>query len=287
MTPDPGTSGADRWARFAIRAYPADVRATREAEMMDTLRDIRATAPGRYPREVADLIRLGLRARAVQTARVGSRRILTDGLVGGAILVMMLELADLVAHRLRGLHDSLNGSATIISLTLVLAAALVGYDRLAAGGGFVWLILRTPDLYHDKGSLIGLAPNLVLLACFVVMAIAPRSGRFARLGSFARLGWLLVPGVLIAVEGPARPNPVLVAVVALAALLVVVGAASLAATDPRFGIACAVPAAYVGMQIVWKSQAPIALSTILLVALPAIVAYAAVRTRALRRIDRV
>jgi hypothetical protein len=38
-------SADDRWARLAVRAYPEDVRAARQTEMLDTLRDIRTTTP--------------------------------------------------------------------------------------------------------------------------------------------------------------------------------------------------------------------------------------------------
>jgi hypothetical protein len=274
----------ERLARLAVSAYPADIRDAREAEMIDTLRDIRATSPGRYPREVADLVRLGLRERAARTADVGTIRLLADGLCVGAILLMMFELANVVSHRLRGLHDPLFAPTLAVALALILCSALVGSDRVAAGGGIVWLIVRTPDLYRDKNSLIGIVPSLVPLLCFVVMAIAPRHPRQP---AWWRLGWLVVPAALIAVEGPARPNPTLVALAALVALVVVVTAIVVAATDPRFGIACAVPAAYLGAQIVWKPQAPIALVTIFLAALPVIVTYVIVRTRTLRRIGRV
>jgi hypothetical protein len=280
-TPRPG----DRWARLAVRAYPGDVRAEREQEMLDTLRDIRTAAPDRYGRELADLVRLGIRTRAIRTAATGPGRLIADGFAVGAILIMMLELADIVSHRMRGLHGPLLSTAMIVPLAVILAVALLRLDRLAAAGGIVWLAVRAPDLYRAKGSLIGVAPAAVLLACFAVMLAAPRT-REGRIG-WAALLFFAAPGALVAVLGPPRPHPLLVLLLALAALVTVLTALTLAATDPRFGVACAMPAAYIGAQIVWKPQAPIAFSVITLGALPFFVILVVLRTRALRRTGRV
>jgi hypothetical protein len=266
---------SDRLASLALRAYPADVPADRRAEMLDTLRDVRTATPERYAVELIDLVRRGVRTRADRRGSAGTGRLLADGFCLGGVLIAMFEFGDLGAHYVRGLRDTLVSPLMAIALALIIAAALVGFDRAAGLGAMIWLVVRLPELYHAKDSVVGVLPSIVPLACFAVMTAGPR--RLAV--NWWQLGWFLAPALLIATFGPDRPNPALMAVVALAAVAVLGMAVVLAPIDPRLAIACAAPAAYLGLQIVWKDQAPIVLSTIFLGALPAALIYAVAHRR--------
>src|SRR4051794_13413545 len=70
----------ERIADLALLAYPAGAREVRGEEMLATLHDVRAGSRRGFAREVADLVRLGLRTRATATASVGARRLIADGL---------------------------------------------------------------------------------------------------------------------------------------------------------------------------------------------------------------
>src|SRR3954447_2764767 len=124
----------ERIAGLALLSYPADAREARGEEMLATLHDVSAGSRRGFAREIADLVRLGLRMRATTTATVGARRLIADGLCLAAAWIMTLDLSTLVTQRARGMHDPLLAPAPLALLVTALALALIGRDRLAGGG---------------------------------------------------------------------------------------------------------------------------------------------------------
>ena len=224
----------ERIAELALLSYPPSARVARGEEMLATLQDASAGSRRRFVREIADLVRLGLRARGSQTASAGARRIVADGLCLAAVWLMTLDVSTLLSQRARGMHDPLLSSPSIALLAAVLALALIGYDRLAGAGALLWTALRLPALWDHHAGLVNLAPEVLPIVCFCVLALAPRrraptpgacvaaGARHPRRGGRAAAG---------------EASPLLVAGVLLAALLVVVAAVALLPTDPRLAIA--------------------------------------------------
>jgi hypothetical protein len=271
----------ERVARLALCAYPSAARAARGEEMLGTLLDASAGSRSRLVREIVDLVRRGLRTRATQTAGAGARRLVADGLCLAATWVMTLDLSTMLSQRARGMHDPLLASASIALLAVVLAIALIGYDRVAGAGALVWSVLRIPALWDHHPGLINLIPEVVPVICFGVMVLAPRR----RAPDPRRLAWLLVPATLLLTLGPpsGEQSPLLLAYVALAAISVVVFAVAILPTDPRLAIAAAVSVSTVGLAgaaINHDTSAPTCLAV---AAVPVVLAIAITRTRRLQR----
>ena len=93
--------------------------------MLATLQDASAGSRRQFVREIADLVRLGLRARGSQTASAGTRRIVADGLCLAAVWFMTLDVSTLLSQRARGMHDPL--------LSVALARSARGGARDRAG----------------------------------------------------------------------------------------------------------------------------------------------------------
>jgi hypothetical protein len=152
----------ERVAGTALRALPATLRSARGEEILATLLDSSAEASAaRFAREVAGLVRFGLRARATQTASSGTRRLVADGFCRGAMLVMTLDLSTLLGQKLgRGYEDSLLSWTSIGALAAILAIALVGAERLAGVAALAWTASRMPDLVaHNRRSTGSLPPS--------------------------------------------------------------------------------------------------------------------------------
>ena len=106
----------ERIAELALLAYPAAARTARGEEMLATLQDASAGSRRRFVAEIADLVRLGLRARGSQTASAGARRIVADGLCLAAVWLMTLDVSTLLSQRARGMHDPLLSAPSIALL---------------------------------------------------------------------------------------------------------------------------------------------------------------------------
>ena len=269
----------ERIAGLALLAYPAPMRVARGEEMLATVQDASAGSRGRFAREIADLVRLGLRARGAQTASTGARRIVADGLCLAAVWFMTLDVSTLLSQRARGMHDPLLSSTSIALLAAILAIALVGHDRLAGAGALVWTALRLPALWDHHAGLVNLAPEVLPVICFCVMVLVPRR----RASDPRRLAWLLVPAILVATAGPppGEASPVLLACVLLAALLVVVVAVALLPTDPRLAIAGALSLSNLGIAVVAINHDNSLVPTLFVAAAPMVLAIAITRTRRL------
>lgn len=232
-------------ATIVLLALPREVRVSQGEEMLGTLLDSSAGSPSRLVRELADLLRTGLRARARQTARVGSRRLLADGFCRGAILLMTLDLSTLLSQRLDGMEDPLLSWTSICVLGAILVVALVGAERLAGIAALAWMAARFPELVAHNQTFDGIAPTIVPLVCFSVLVVSPRRRRL----DLRRIAWLVAPALLVAANAPRGGNGLIAAIVGFAAILFMLVAILKIPTDPRLAIACAIPATYVGLMV--------------------------------------
>jgi hypothetical protein len=265
----------ERLASVALRALPAELRASRGEEIVGTLLDSSVAGPGRFGQEVVGLVRFGLRARAARTASAGTRRLVADGFCCGAILVMTLDLSTLLAQRVgRGYADSLVSWTSIGVLGVILATALVGAERLAGVAALAWTASRMPDLVAHNPTFDGVAPTSVPVVCFAVLILAPRRRGF----DLRRLGWLGATAALVVAFGP-RDSGAFGVIVGGAAIVVIVAAVLRLATDARLAIACSLPAAYVGIQVAGKPAVP---AWLLVVVPPLVVAAGVVRMQRLQ-----
>jgi hypothetical protein len=271
----------DRIAALALLSYPATVRAARGAEMIGTLQDVSAGSRLGFAREIADLVRLGLRTRATGTASAGAARLIADGLCLAGIWLMALDLTTLTTQRARGLEDPLLAWAPLALLVGTLAVALAGRERIAGVAALVWTVLRMPALWVHHPGVVGLAPELLPIVCFCVMAVAPRRRRV----ELRRLAWLVVPAMFVLTLAPAsgERSPLLMACVVLMAIIGVAFCVAVLLTDPRPAIAGAVSLSSVGLAVVAVHHDGSAPALVVVAAAPVVLAVAAVRTRRLQR----
>jgi hypothetical protein len=271
----------ERIAELALLSYPGDARGARGEEMLATLLDVSGRSRGHFAREVADLVRLGLRTRATSTARAGARRLIADGLCLAGIWLMTLDVSTLVTQRARGMQDPLLASAPLALLVAALAVGLIGYERGAGAGALVWTALRLPSLWDHHPGVVNLAPEVLPIVCFCVMVLAPRR----RATDLRRLGWLIVPATLVFTLAPpnGERSPLLVAYVALGAILVTAFCLAMLPTDPRLAIAGAISLSNLGLAVVIHHHDASAPASFFLAAAPVVLATAVTRTRRLRR----
>jgi hypothetical protein len=270
-----------RLAGLALLSYPADARRTRGEEMLATLLDVSGRSRRHFAREIADLVRLGLRTRATSTASAGARRVIADGLCLAGIWLMTLDVSTLVTQRARGIQDPLLASAPLALLAAALAVALIGRDRIAGAGALVWTALRIPSFWDHHPGIVNLAPELLSVGCFCVMVLAPRR----RTTDLRRLAWLIVPATLVLTFAPPSgdQSPLLLAYVALGAILAAAVCLAMLPTDPRPAIAGAVSLSSVGLAVVAVNHDGSAPAWLILTAAAIVLATAVARTRRLRR----
>jgi hypothetical protein len=259
-------------AASALRALPASIRESRGDEILATLLDCAGDGSRtRFVRELLALVGMGLRARTVGR---GSRRLVADGFCRGAILVMTLDLSTLLAQKLAGLQDPLLSWASIAALGIVLAAALIGAERLAGVAALAWTLARVPQLVSHDPTFRGIAPTIVPLACFIVLILAPRRrGLDPR-----RLVWLAATAALVGAYGHWPGTGAITVVVSCAAVVLMLAAVLTIRSDPRLAIACALPATYVALMVAGKDALP---AWLLLLGAPAFMAIAAMSARRL------
>jgi len=256
----------ERLTRAALRAFPPAIRSARGPEMLGTLLDASAASHTRFAREIVDLVRSGLRARATQTAQAGATRLVADGFCLAAVWLLTLFLAADVGNRIRGPLPG--GPAALVSswslalLGAALVLALIGSDRLAGAAG----LLFTASVFEDPAryDLTGTArlPLLVPLVCFGALLLAPRRRR----PSTRRLAWLvLAAGLAVAAS---RTDDSIAAVALIGLIVFAPPAFARLHTDPRQAIACVVSAAYFGLRIAQDPGGPGALGLLFLAAAP-------------------
>lgn len=261
----------ERIGAAVLRAYPAERRAARGAEMLGTLLDSSAGSKIVFAREAVDLMRLGLRARATRLAADGARRLLADGACIAGAFFLAQDLA--TALHSRGVPDAVYSPAAMTVLGVVLLAAVSGHDRIAGLGALVWTALRLSGVMAGI-DVAGYPVAALPVICFIVMIVSPRSrSSRALLPNPYGSCWLVVLVVLAGAFGG------LFAILALAAATTFgVVAAALLMTDPRPAIAVALVAANVGIAKI-GSDRPALMTLTLLAAAPVVVALTVGRTR--------
>jgi hypothetical protein len=266
----------ERLVAAGLLAYPPEARERLGGEITGTVLDAGADSRRRLVRELADLVRLGLRARARVTATSGARRVIFDGLCLACVWLMLLDLATLLAQRVRGMHDPLLAPASLVLLAVALSLALVGFDRLAGVAALAWIGARLPALVADTpGETAAVITVTVLTAgCFATLALAPRR----RPRDLRRLAWMIVPVFLAATLGPPpwEQSPLLRAIVVVAALATAAYVLASFLTDPRTAIAA-------GAVLTTAADNHGAVNVIVIGILPLVAAAATLRIRLLRR----
>ena len=272
----------ERVARAALQAFPREIRSARGAEMLGTLLDASATSRVRFAREIVDLVRSGLRARARRTVEAGARRVVADGLCLGGVWLLTLFFASELGNMIKG-FDPWGPWVPMAPWTLALLGAglvlgLIGYDRLAGATALAFMasVFADPARYdlttRDRSAL------LVPVFCFVALLLAPRR----RQPDPRRLAWLVLVAAL-AVAAGTRPGDDTMAWAGLLPLLVLlIPVFALLWTDPRPAIAYTMWAAYFGVLIAQDPEAPRVLGVLFLAAAPLVLTIVIARTRRLQ-----
>ena len=241
---------------IALRAMPREMRSSVGEEMAATLLDSISSSRTGLVRELAGLLLSGARLRLRQTPGVTPRRVIADGFCLGAILVMTLDLSTLLSQRLDGLQDPLLSWTSVCVLGVTLATALVGAERPAGIAALGWTVARFPQLAADDHTFSGIAPTIVPLICFSVLALSPRRRRV----DVRRIAWLLAPAVLVLAFAPRGGHGPIFVIVALGAILLMLVAMLKLRRDPRLAIACSLPALYVGFKVTGRPWPSLTLS---------------------------
>lgn len=233
-------------AGLAALALPVSMRESRGDEIVGTLLDcVGDGSRARFVRELCDLVGMGLRAR---TSGRGARRLVADGFCRGAILVMTLDLSTLLAQKLGGIQDPLLSWVSIAALGIALATALVGAERPAGIVALAWTFARLPQLASENPTFQGIAPTVVPVLCFTVLILAPRRRGL----DLRRVAWLATTAALVLTLGHGHDSPLATAMVGLAAVVLMLAAVLTIRSDPRWAIACALPATYVALMVAGK-----------------------------------
>jgi hypothetical protein len=265
-----------RMVAAALRAYPRAYREEHGPELAATALDASAGSAPRLTRELLDLARLGLRMRATQTASAGAGRLVADTFCLAGTWFAVLDLSAQAARRASGDPDRVLAAPTVALIAATLVLALVGLDRLAGVAGLSYTLIGLAELMPDEHSNVLVWSSLLPLACFAVMAAAPRRRR----RDLRRLAWLIVPGA-IAATALSDGDPSVVTALGALVFLVLPAVAALP-TDPRRAIACALIATEIGIVIAAQGETePPALW--FLAAAPVVLAVAVARTRRLQR----
>jgi hypothetical protein len=249
--------------------------------MLGTLLDASATSQIQFVRELVDLVRSGLRARATETAQAGARRLVADGCCLAAVWLLTLFVAADVGNRIRG--PIAGSSANLFSpwsLALLggaLALALIGSDRLAGAAGLLFIagVFDDPARYDLTGP--DRLPLLVPIICFGALLVAPRR----RKPDARRLAWLAVAAALAVAAS--RGDDSIAAIALLTLIFFVPPSFARLRTDPRPLIACVVTAAYFGFRIAQDPGGPGLLGLLLLAATPLVVTIVIAHTRHVSR----
>ncbi len=215
----------ERIGRAALRAYPPAVRQTRGLEMLGMLLDAGERSKWAFARESGSLVLGGLRARGALAARAGTRRLVADACCRAVLIFLMLWLISALNTQASA-GPSRQLLVQVVVLAVILACALIGYERIAALGGLAAIIAYGPLGPHIE--LLGLARVLVPIACLLVMVRAPQR----RPRDPHRLLWLLPICVLATLHAHADVSLLeVLAVMSLGGLLGLLH-------DPRLAIAC-------------------------------------------------
>ncbi|HUA45362.1 MAG TPA: hypothetical protein VMA77_09065 [Solirubrobacteraceae bacterium] len=215
----------ERIGQTALRAYPPAMRQTRGLEMLGMLLDAGEQSTWAFVRESGSLVFGGLRERRTISARAGTRRLLADSSCQAVLICLALWLISALKPEVTaGPNHQLLVQEVV--LPAILAAALIGYERIAAVSGLAAIAAFTPLGLHTQP--VWLPKLLVPIARLLVMLCSPRKRpRDAR-----RLLRLVPVCVLAALHAHAD--------VSLPEVLAVVSAYGLLRLfhDPRLAMAC-------------------------------------------------
>ena len=224
-----------RYERLLL-AYPTDYRAAHGDEILSTLLEA-ARPTQQFPswRESSSLVLGGLRMRARQAAKASPRRLWTDGLHLGVLLVVLVNLGGAMEMLLPpwtallavGALAVLRGwSRTALAATAI-AGLAVARPLLPAHLGLPWWLPGYGD-WSAVGRYMWPAVVLAVLAWPGVGRLRPRSW-----------WWLLLPAAQAALPLVERPWSLIKAGAEVGLLLAVLVVA-VGALDPRPAIAAAV-----------------------------------------------
>jgi hypothetical protein len=261
----------ERLAALAVRAYPDNALAD---EIKSTALDVGAGSRTRFVRELAGLTRAGLRERATRIATVGPARLILDGFCLAAVWSMTLDFAVTLSQRYgREMHDPLLIWPLTAMLAVAVCLAFVGYDRPAGVVLLAWSAARLPALAANDAALA----SLPAVALYAVLVVRPRR----RERDLRGLVFLAVPLGLFATFGPPtyEQSPLMIGIVACAAVAMIVGAIAALPTDPRVALAGAVLVTWLGIDAIGKGGAPIV--AVLTLGAPFVIAFTVVRARRL------
>jgi hypothetical protein len=211
----------ERLIRAALSAYPPDALERRGEEMRGTVLDASDGSATTFVRELLALVSGGLRARSALDARTAPRRLFADACCLAATVWIAIQLLRLLTFELEPYPPTVPWQLSL--LVFALALALVGYDRAAGLCGLGWVALANPWMPIGgrwvSGGFVptwvsGVVTNdVVFIALLAVMIVAPRR----RASDVRRLGWLLLPCAVAAIDAFDTSQPV-VPVLALSAL---------------------------------------------------------------------
>ncbi len=221
-----------RRLRWALRAYPRDVRATEGDTLISLARDILDEGGSSIDREALGLLRGGLAARAGALARAPWEPALRRAALGiaGAVLALACGAA---SWWLRDpAWPGWRWIAVLTAPVLVIGGLVAGRRAPVAGGALLLLVLGVAQAngfrptFALQGSIewgVRGGPNagaaasfdLPLLACalpgaLVILASAAHARRpVPRAAAAATVAWLAAAaaGAFLAVEGIATRNP--------------------------------------------------------------------------------
>ena len=153
-----------------------------------------------FVRESGSLVFGGLRERRTISARAGTRRLLADSSCQAVLICLALWLISALKPEVTaGPNHQLLVQEVV--LPAILAAALIGYERIAAVSGLAAIAAFTPLGLHTQP--VWLPKLLVPIARLLVMLCSPRKRpRDAR-----RLLWLVPVCVACGAPRPRRRQP--------------------------------------------------------------------------------
>jgi hypothetical protein len=268
----------DRLARVALRCYPPPSRATRGAEMLDTLLEASEGRRGMFVWNVMSLVAAGFGERARASARVSAGRTIAEAAKLASVLYACLwltvGLAELI-HR-PGWHNDTRISFYLLGLLLIVLAWWRGLERIAGVIGLVATVLLV--VAHRPGQLpVSMVQPILPAFGYLVMAIAPTRERPTQAAVAALVG-LVVVSVVLPGGGNAGgfSQLIVLATISVAGLAVF-------AVQPRLAIAVAIIWTAIGIEWIAFAGPQSAPWTRLAATAPVVLAATAARARVIRR----
>jgi hypothetical protein len=186
--------------RTVARAYPAEVRAERGAELVGTLLDAGGDSWAAFIRQLGSLIGAGLAARTRAALLQPPAQIATCALAWAAVMTAVLGPVAILGSEVRFGGHLHFPEGTLLTLVLllrvvlpILAVVLFTLNRIRTSGllGLAWAVCRWLE-YPPRFEHTAIAEFLLPLVGFGVMVLAPQ-----RMPVRGRWFWL-VPAAVFA-----------------------------------------------------------------------------------------